>query len=96
MMTNAMKRTSQYGDADYCSWYWGLRELHGPGYPLVRGVVRSGLDRPVPNVSVSVEGSSMLPVVTNDSGEFSLQAARGNDMDHRFSNRRSERREGST
>lgn len=46
---------------------------------LVRGVIRSGLNRPVPNVSVSVEGSSMLPVVTNDSGEFSLQAAGGSE-----------------
>ncbi|MEN8228489.1 MAG: SusC/RagA family TonB-linked outer membrane protein [Bacteroidota bacterium] len=45
---------------------------------MVKGVVRSNLNEPVPNVSVSIEGSALLPVVTNDSGVFRLPAASAN------------------
>jgi len=45
----------------------------------VTGIVKSSLQQPVANVSVSVEGSTMLPVVTDSSGAFTLQVESGND-----------------
>ncbi|MGC9342662.1 MAG: TonB-dependent receptor plug domain-containing protein, partial [Bacteroidales bacterium] len=46
---------------------------------LVKGVVVSQSNEPLANVSVSVEGSVMMPVVTNDSGEFELKAPSGSE-----------------
>jgi TonB-linked SusC/RagA family outer membrane protein len=46
---------------------------------LVRGVILSHNSEPVPNVSISIEGSFMLPVVTSETGEFSLNASTGNE-----------------
>ena len=43
----------------------------------VEGVVLSGAGRPVPDVTVSFEGSAELPAVTDESGEFSLLAPSG-------------------
>lgn len=77
MMTNAMKRTSQIVTLLFLL-VLGSSELIAQDTTIVKGVIRSGLDEPVPNVSVSIEGSSMLPVVTNDSGEFSLSVVSGN------------------
>ena len=45
---------------------------------LITGVVLNENDQPVPNVSVGVEGSMIMPVVTNDSGTFVLKAVTGN------------------
>jgi TonB-linked SusC/RagA family outer membrane protein len=44
---------------------------------LIKGVILSNTNQPVPNVSVSIEGSNLLPVVTDESGQFSLKAASG-------------------
>ncbi len=43
----------------------------------VRGIILSGSSDPVPDVSVSVEGSSQLPVVSDTEGEFTLEAPSG-------------------
>ena len=44
---------------------------------IIKGVVLSTANEPVPNVSISVEGSSSLPVVTDESGKFSLKTTSG-------------------
>jgi TonB-linked SusC/RagA family outer membrane protein len=44
----------------------------------VTGLIKSSLRTPVANASVSVEGSTMLPVVTDSSGTFSLQVPSAN------------------
>lgn len=46
---------------------------------LVKGIVVNGLNKPVPNVSVGIEGSFELPVVTNEAGEFTVVALSGNE-----------------
>jgi len=46
---------------------------------LVKGIVVNGLNKPLANVSVGVEGSFELPSVTNEAGEFSVVAASGSD-----------------
>lgn len=45
----------------------------------VKGVVVNAANQPLPNVSVGIEGSFELPVVTNDAGEFNLLAPTGNE-----------------
>ena len=44
---------------------------------LVKGTVVDGLNKPVPNVSVGIEGSFDLPAVTNEAGEFLLKTLSG-------------------
>ncbi len=39
---------------------------------LIKGVVLSGTNEPVPNVSVGVEGSFDIPDLTNEKGEFAV------------------------
>jgi len=39
----------------------------------INGIIRSIEQKPIPNASVSVEGSIDLPVLTNESGEFSMK-----------------------
>ncbi len=46
---------------------------------MVSGVIRSGSGQPISGVSVSIEGSSMLPVVTSDSGTFEIQSFTGDE-----------------
>jgi TonB-linked SusC/RagA family outer membrane protein len=46
---------------------------------LVKGIVLSNAGKPIPNVSVNIEGSFQQPVVTNDSGEFTIKSATGNE-----------------
>lgn len=46
---------------------------------VVRGVVRSSSGAPVPNVSIGVEGSSLLPVVTDSSGAFEILSVSGDE-----------------
>jgi TonB-linked SusC/RagA family outer membrane protein len=43
----------------------------------VTGIVLSGSGRPVPDVTISIEGSADLPVVTGEPGTFTLQASSG-------------------
>ena len=46
---------------------------------LVKGVIVNGLNKPLANVSVGVEGAFELPSVTNEAGEFTVVAASGSD-----------------
>ena len=46
---------------------------------LVKGVVVNGLNKPVSNVSVGIEGSFELPSVTNEAGEFTVMAFSGDE-----------------
>lgn len=46
---------------------------------FVKGIVVNSLNKPVSNVSVGVEGSFELPVVTNEAGEFNVVALSGNE-----------------
>ena len=42
---------------------------------LVKGVVVSGTNTPLSDITISIEGSMQLPVVTNAAGEFSIKSA---------------------
>jgi len=44
---------------------------------LVKGVIVSGKNIPLSNITISVEGSQQLPVITNDAGEFSIKSSVG-------------------
>jgi TonB-linked SusC/RagA family outer membrane protein len=44
----------------------------------VNGIVLSGSGRPVPDVTISIEGSADLPVVTGENGTFALNTRSGN------------------
>ncbi|MFO7935256.1 MAG: SusC/RagA family TonB-linked outer membrane protein [Bacteroidales bacterium] len=44
---------------------------------MVRGTVLSSSGKPVSDVTVSIEGSSEIPVVTDQSGKFTLQSPSG-------------------
>ena len=45
---------------------------------LVEGVVVSGTNIPLSNITVSIEGSTQSPVVTNKAGEFTIKSSSGN------------------
>lgn len=45
---------------------------------LVKGVVVSGTNAPLSNITISIEGSRQMPVVTNDAGEFTIKSSNGN------------------
>jgi TonB-linked SusC/RagA family outer membrane protein len=45
---------------------------------LVKGVIVSGTNTPLSNVTISIEGSRQMPVVTNEAGEFSIKSSVGN------------------
>lgn len=46
---------------------------------LVKGVIVNGLNKPLANVSVGIEGAFELPAVTNKDGKFTVVAASGSD-----------------
>lgn len=46
---------------------------------LVKGIVVNGLNKPVSNVSVGIEGSFEMPAVTNEAGEFTVMSLSGSD-----------------
>ncbi len=75
-MYRGMRKTFKTG-ALLAILFYGSVMLHAQDTILVEGVVRSRINEPVPNVSVSIEGSAMLPVITNDSGEFQLLSSNG-------------------
>jgi len=45
---------------------------------LVKGVIVSGTNTPISNITISIDGSNQQPVVTNDAGEFSIKSSAGN------------------
>ncbi|MFY9153399.1 MAG: SusC/RagA family TonB-linked outer membrane protein [Prolixibacteraceae bacterium] len=45
---------------------------------LVKGVIVSEANAPLSNITISIEGSAQMPVVTNDAGEFTIKASSGN------------------
>jgi hypothetical protein len=45
----------------------------------VKGIVYSNTNKPLPDVSVSIAGSFQRPVITSESGEFTLTSVSGND-----------------
>jgi TonB-linked SusC/RagA family outer membrane protein len=51
--------------------------VHAQDTIIVNGIVLSNNNQPVPNVSISIEGSSLLPVVTDEAGKFSLKTTSG-------------------
>lgn len=48
----------------------GLAQLYAQDTTLVTGFIKTSGNEPIPNVSVSIEGSSLLPVVTGEDGTF--------------------------
>ena len=44
---------------------------------VVSGIILSGNGQPVPSVSVSIEGSSEIPVETDEAGTFSINSTSG-------------------
>jgi len=46
---------------------------------LIKGVIYSGSNKPLANVSISIEGSTEIPVVTSETGEFTIKSTSGND-----------------
>ncbi|MGE5394557.1 MAG: SusC/RagA family TonB-linked outer membrane protein [Candidatus Saccharibacteria bacterium] len=45
---------------------------------LVKGVVVSGTNTPMSNITISIEGSRQMPAVTNEAGEFTIKSSTGN------------------
>ncbi|HKJ78435.1 MAG TPA: TonB-dependent receptor plug domain-containing protein, partial [Prolixibacteraceae bacterium] len=56
---------------------FGATTLFAQDTLLVNGTVVNGANKPIPNVSVAVEGSFELPAVTNDDGEFQVKILSG-------------------
>ncbi|HET6558370.1 MAG TPA: SusC/RagA family TonB-linked outer membrane protein [Prolixibacteraceae bacterium] len=44
---------------------------------LVKGVVVSGTNTPLSNITISIEGSRQMPAVTNEAGEFTIKSSAG-------------------
>lgn len=44
----------------------------------VKGVIVSETNTPMSNISISIEGSYQMPVVTNEAGEFNIKSSVGN------------------
>jgi len=44
---------------------------------LVKGVVVSGSNAPLSNITINIEGSRQLPAVTNEAGEFTIKSSAG-------------------
>lgn len=57
----------------------GVVSLKGQDTTLVRGVIQTPSGEPIPNVSVSIEGSTMLPVVTDEAGAFEIASSSGDE-----------------
>ena len=58
---------------------FGISTVFAQDTLLVKGIIVNGLNKPVSKVSVGIEGSFELPVVTNEAGEFTIVALSGND-----------------
>jgi len=77
MMTRMMKRTI-IKPLIFLLLITGTYVLHAQDTLVVNGIVKAGGGTPVPNVALSVEGSAMLPVITDSTGAFSLTVPSGN------------------
>lgn len=44
---------------------------------VVRGVILSGVNEPIPNVAVSIEGSRDMPAITGDDGRYEVKVPAG-------------------
>jgi hypothetical protein len=44
---------------------------------VVRGVILSGVNEPIPNVAVSIEGSREMPAITGDDGRYEVKVPEG-------------------
>ena len=58
---------------------FGISTVFAQDTLFVKGVVVNGLNMPVSNVSIGIEGSFELPVVSNEAGEFTLAAPSGSE-----------------
>ena len=61
----------------YSTFMLSLFSINAQDTLLIKGVIMSHTSKPIENVSVSIQGSSLLPVVTNSEGEFSLTSTSG-------------------
>jgi len=57
----------------------GILDSQAQDTLLVKGVILSGTNEPVPNVSVGIEGSYDIPFLTNEKGEFQVNATSPDD-----------------
>ncbi len=76
MMTRMMKRNILKA-LIFFLLITGTCALYAQDSLLVKGVVKGGGGVPLSNVALSVEGSMMLPVVTDSTGAFTLKAPSG-------------------
>lgn len=58
---------------------FGILSVFSQDTLFVKGIILNSSNQPVSNVSVGVEGSFELPVVTNEQGEFTVIALSAND-----------------
>jgi len=58
---------------------FGISTVFAQDTLRVKGTVVNGLNKPLANVSVGIEGSFELPAVTNEAGEFTIIALSGSD-----------------
>ncbi len=56
----------------------GLLSVNAQDSQVVKGKVVSPENKPIPNVSVSVEGSKEMPSLTNEVGEFTVNTTKDN------------------
>ena len=56
----------------------GISAVVGQDTLLVKGIVVNTSNKPIPNISVGVEGAEEMPTITNEKGEFTLVASSGN------------------
>jgi TonB-linked SusC/RagA family outer membrane protein len=57
---------------------FGFLGLRAQDSVLVRGVIVNGINEPLPNVSISIEGSNALPEITDVEGRFEFMVSSGN------------------
>ena len=55
----------------------GCIPLKAQDTTMVSGVIKSTRNEPIPDVSVSIEGSSLMPVVTGEDGTFTIPSVTG-------------------
>ncbi len=56
---------------------FGITSVYAQDTLFVKGTIVNDANQPVSNVSVGVEGSFDLPIVTNEAGEFTVKATSG-------------------